>query len=135
MDLGSGGSVVVVTGASSGIGLATAERLLDEGATVVACARREPQLRAALGDFGDARLLIVAGDVNEQHDMDRLVASTVEAFGRLDGVACVAGRGMHGHALDLHNEQWAREVDSKISGVVNLVRAARPHLAVSNGRV
>jgi len=134
MDLGLGGRVVVVTGASSGIGLATARRLLDEGATVVACARREPELRAAITDIGDDRLLLVPGDVCEQQDMEHLVASTVDTFGRLDGVACVAGWGTVGHALDLGPDEWSHEIDAKISGVINLVRAARPHLA-AGGRV
>lgn len=135
MDLGLAGRVVIVTGASSGIGLAAARRLVEEGSRVVACARREPELRAAFHGMGDAQLLLVAGDVNDQDDMNHLVASAMEAFGRLDGVACVAGRGRHGHALELRNEEWTRELDTKVSGVINLVRAARPHLAANSGRV
>ena len=101
MDLGLRDRVVVVTGASSGIGLATCRLLIDEGADVVACARREGALESALNDLPSTKVLAVAGNVNEQSDMNAVVDLAMHRFGRLDGVACIAGRGNHGHALDL----------------------------------
>ena len=135
MDLGLRDRVVVVTGASSGIGLATCRLLIDEGADVVACARREGALESALSDLPSTKVLAVAGNVNEQSDMNAVVDLAMHRFGRLDGVACIAGRGNHGHALDLSTDEWNQELSFKISSITNIVRAARSHLAERNGRV
>lgn len=135
MDLGLRGRVVIVTGASSGIGLDTCRLLVEEGAAVLACARREKTLEAAVGELPTKSMLAIAGDVNDQEDMNAVVDAAMRRFGRIDGLACIAGRGTHGHSLDLSTDQWNREMSSKISGVTNIVRAARSHLAARRGRI
>src|SRR6059058_492094 len=93
--------VVAITGASAGIGRATAIRLARDGAAVAICARRDDRLRtvaAAIAAAGGQPLPIVA-DVTRVGDMERFVATTVERFGRLDVMMCNAGFGIAG-AID-----------------------------------
>src|SRR5476649_2670582 len=85
--------VVAITGASAGIGRATARRLARDGAAVVICARRAELLHAAAREIeaeGGQALAVVA-DVTNEDDMNRLVARSVEQFGRLDVMICNAG--------------------------------------------
>ncbi len=101
----------------------------------MACARRKVALDLATGDLPASRMLAVAGDVNVPSDMKAVVDAAIRRFGRLDGIACLAGRGIHGHGLELSSDEWARELSSKISGVTNIVGAARGHLAADHGRI
>ncbi|MFQ5556517.1 MAG: SDR family NAD(P)-dependent oxidoreductase [Acidimicrobiales bacterium] len=135
MDLELTDRVVIATGASSGIGQATVGVLLEEGAKVVACARDQTRLSASVDQLDPSRVPAVPGDVTSADEMTGLVATTLDRFDRLDGVACLAGRAASGHALDLTAKQWAIEIDDKISGVMNLVRAACPELAATAGRI
>src|SRR5690242_21752616 len=81
MDLGLSGRTALVSGASSGLGLASAEALAEEGANVVLFARRADQLSEHAARLGG---VAVAGDVNEDADLERAVATAVERFGGLD---------------------------------------------------
>jgi NAD(P)-dependent dehydrogenase (short-subunit alcohol dehydrogenase family) len=92
------GKIVIITGASSGIGEAAAVRLAREGATVVVAARRADRLQALTGEIDSAggRALAVACDVTSDEDRRRLVKETLGAFGRIDALVNNAGYGQRG---------------------------------------
>ena len=93
--------VVAITGASAGIGRATALRLAHDGAAVALCARRRDRLEALAAEIERAggRAIAVSGDVTCDEDMHGLVARTAERFGRLDVMICNAGFGIAGAIL------------------------------------
>jgi NAD(P)-dependent dehydrogenase (short-subunit alcohol dehydrogenase family) len=120
------GRVVVVTGASAGIGYATAVRLAGEGARVVAVARRVDRLDALvrrLQDAGGAGLAVPA-DVTSDADMTRVVDRAVDAFGRLDVMVCNAGIGYHGTLDETPPADMRRVVDVNLLGTLYAARAA-----------
>lgn len=85
--------VVVVTGASGGIGRGIARALLDEGARIVLTDLDQPRLEALAAELaaGDARTLGVAADVSSETDIERVLTSTLEHFGTVDGLVNNAG--------------------------------------------
>lgn len=124
------GTVALVTGASSGIGEATAKRLAAEGATVAVAARRVDRLRALVGEIEDAggRALAVESDVTDRAQGEALVERTVAEIGRLDIVVNNAGVMLLGPALEAPVEEWERMVDLNIKGLLYVAKAALPHL-------
>ena len=133
MDLQLNGRVVAVTGASSGVGLATTRLLVAEGANVVASARDLGRLQDAVGDLaGPGKVHTVSCDVVDRASVEAMVAEGVEVFGGLDGVVCNAGRSLMASISDTTDEQIREELDLKVFGAWNVVRAARPHLAASD---
>lgn len=132
MDLQLGDRVVVVTGASSGVGLATTRLLVAEGARVVACARDGERLAKAVADLtGPGRVHGVTCDVTDRAAVEAMVAEGAEVFGGVDGVVCNAGRSLMATLSDTTDEQLRDELDLKVFGAWNVIRAARPHLARS----
>src|SRR5450756_862420 len=120
--------VVAITGASSGIGRATALRLARDGAGLVICARRADRLHevaAAVISAGGQALAIVA-DVTIDADMQGLVASAVERFGRLDVMMCNAGFGIAGAIDDITPDQMRTLMDVNYFGTYYAARAALP---------
>ncbi len=124
------GTVALVTGASSGIGEATAKRLAAEGATVAVAARRVDRLRALVGEIEDAggRALAVESDVTDRAQAEALVERTVAEIGRLDVVVNNAGVMLLGPALEAPVEEWERMVDLNVKGLLYVAKAALPHL-------
>jgi NADP-dependent 3-hydroxy acid dehydrogenase YdfG len=120
--------VVAITGASAGIGRATALRLAKEGAALALCARRRERLDEVAGDItkGGGRALAIAADVTSEPDMRRFVAGTVERFGRLDVMMCNAGFGVYGAIDTIPAEQLRHIVDVNYLGTCYAVRAALP---------
>src|SRR4051812_25757336 len=110
--------VVAITGASAGIGRATALRLARDGDALAICARRSDQLQAAAADIGAAggQALPIVADVARASDMDRFVAATVERFGRLDAMICNAGFGIAGAIDDITPEQMRELIDVNYMG-------------------
>src|ERR1700730_14786100 len=92
------GQVAIVTGASAGIGEATARKLAGEGATVVLAARRADRLEALKRQLDSAggRALAVAGDITDAQDRARRVDETLHTFGRIDALVNNAGYGQRG---------------------------------------
>ncbi len=118
--------VVAITGASAGIGRATAVRLAREGAAVAICARRADRLDAVAAEItatGGQALPIVA-DVTRAEDMDAFVAKTVERFGRLDVMMCNAGFGIAGAIDDITPDQMQKLMDVNYTGTYHATRAA-----------
>src|SRR5438876_53106 len=102
--------VALITGASAGIGAATARALARTGCRVTVMARRQDRLDAVVRDIRDAGGYAhpVAGDVTSDDDVDRAVAETVRIFGGLDIVVANAGAGFHGALADTPADAMAR---------------------------
>ncbi|GGI02844.1 SDR family oxidoreductase [Egicoccus halophilus] len=122
-------AVVVVTGASSGIGRATAEALVRAGSTVVAVARREDALRE-LADGFDAearqRLVVEAADVNDAEALERVARDTVGRFGKLDAWVNNAAVNQYGRFEEVPLDEWRRVIETNLLGYAHGARAALP---------
>jgi len=124
------GTVALVTGASSGIGEATARELARRGAAVVIAARRRDRLEALAQEIEQAggRALAIETDVTDQEQVKRLIAETVDALGRLDTVINNAGLMLIGPTVDAPVEEWDRMIALNLQGLLYVAHAALPHL-------
>jgi NADP-dependent 3-hydroxy acid dehydrogenase YdfG len=123
-------TVALVTGASSGIGEATAEALAREGASVALVARRADRLEgvAARVRKGGRRALTIEGDVTDQRQAQDAVQRTVSELGRLDILINNAGVMLLGPAVGAPLEEWQRMLDVNVAGLLYCAHAAVPHL-------
>ena len=126
-------TVVALTGASAGIGNATARLLVEEGAKVVVGARRSERLEQLVQELGAENVAAVTMDVRSPEDNRRLVATAIERFGRLDSIVPNAGIGLYGGITDHDDEHVAEMMETNYAGTVWSVRAAVPHLRDSGG--
>lgn len=134
MDLQLKGRTVVITGASSGVGLATAAMLSDEGANLAVCAREADRLSAALEAVGvdHERVHACSCDVTDREAVEGFIDGARERFGGIDGVVCNAGRSLMARLDEATDEAIRAEFDLKIFGAWNVVRSARSALAESD---
>lgn len=126
----SNGRVVVITGASSGIGRAAARLFAREGAVVVLSARREPLLHEVADEVirSGGRAMSVPADVREPDQLRRVAERAVEAFGGIDVWINNAGIASFGRFEDTPPDAFAAVMDTTFNGVVNGFRAVLPHL-------
>jgi 3-oxoacyl-[acyl-carrier protein] reductase len=130
MDLGLKGRTAIVSGASSGLGLATAEALAGEGANVTMFARRREVLEREADRIG---ALAVRGDVTNPRDLANVVERTVEAFGGLDILVWNSGGPPPGTATQMTPESIEEAVELLLLPAVRLVELCLPHLVQSAG--
>jgi 3-oxoacyl-[acyl-carrier protein] reductase len=130
MDLGLKGRTVLVCGASSGLGLASAESLAAEGANVTMFARRRDVLERESDRLG---ALAVRGDVTLPQDLERAVAKTIEAFGGLDVLVWNSGGPPAGSGTDVTPDVLAQTLELMLEPAVRLVHLALPYLEQSAG--
>ena len=130
MDLGLKGRTAIVSGASSGLGLATAEALAGEGANVTMFARRREVLEREADRIG---ALAVRGDVTNPRDLAAVVERTVEAFGGLDILVWNSGGPPPGTASAVTPESIEEAVELLLTPLIRLVGLCLPHLTQSKG--
>ncbi|GHO57063.1 oxidoreductase [Ktedonobacter robiniae] len=124
------GKVVVITGASSGLGEATARHLSAGGATVVLGARRTERIQALANELnGDGgKALALQTDVTDADQMKRLVDAAVQTYGRVDVMINNAGLMPHSPLERLKVDDWNRTIDVNIKGVLYGIAAALPYM-------
>jgi NADP-dependent 3-hydroxy acid dehydrogenase YdfG len=124
------GTVALVTGASSGIGEATARTLAADGATVAMLARRGDRLRALADELRSdgTTTLVLEADIADRQQVEAAVERVVAELGRLDTVINNAGVSFTGPVSDAPPEEWDRMLAVNVEGVLHATRAALPHL-------
>jgi NADP-dependent 3-hydroxy acid dehydrogenase YdfG len=119
--------VIVITGASSGIGAAAARKLAQLGAKVVLAARREDQLKALVNDLGENAVYVVT-DVSKRTDLDNLIAQAISKFGHVDVLWNNAGVMPISFFEEGLVDEWDRMIDINIKGVLYGINAVLPHM-------
>ncbi|MGC2353422.1 MAG: SDR family oxidoreductase [Candidatus Udaeobacter sp.] len=124
------GKVVVITGASSGLGEAAARLLSAQGATVVLGARRSDRLQSLADELSGSggKALAVATDVTHRNQVKRLVDTAAQKFGRVDAMINNAGIMPRAPLERLTIDDWDRTIDVNIKGVLYGIAAALPHM-------
>jgi NADP-dependent 3-hydroxy acid dehydrogenase YdfG len=122
------GTVALVTGASSGIGEATALALAEEGASVALVARRRDKLEALAERIGGGKALVIEADVTDVEQAQQAVQTTVGELGRLDTLVNNAGVMLLGPIVGAPIEEWQRMVNLNVLGLLYCTHAALPHL-------
>tara|TARA_R110002072_G_scaffold10726_40_gene49752 strand:+ start:4052 stop:4864 length:813 start_codon:yes stop_codon:yes gene_type:complete len=127
--------VAVVTGGSSGIGLASAAAFLQDGAKVAICGRNRERLDEAVAELerisGAENILAVVCDVLDEADVENLRDRVIETFGRCDALVCNAGQARASNFYTTSDQDWRDEFDLKFFSVLRPVRAFEKHLAGS----
>jgi NAD(P)-dependent dehydrogenase (short-subunit alcohol dehydrogenase family) len=133
------GQTAIVTGASSGIGKAIAERFADDGADVVICSREQgnvdPVAEGIEGSDRPGSVLAVECDVTDRDAVEALVEATVEAFGGVDCLVNNAGASFMAGFGDISENGWETIVDINLTGTYHCTQAAKPHLEDGGGTV
>ncbi|WP_129115521.1 SDR family oxidoreductase [Halegenticoccus tardaugens] len=132
------GATTLVTGATSGIGRATALALAERGANVALAARREERLdsiaKTLRADHG-VETLAVPTDVSDEAQVERMIEQTTEKFDSLDVLVNNAGLGREGSVEELSTEDYRQMMDVNVDGMFFATRAAIPHLRESSGNL
>jgi meso-butanediol dehydrogenase/(S,S)-butanediol dehydrogenase/diacetyl reductase len=128
------GKVIIVTGAASGIGLATAHRLYDEGGSLVLADIDRAKLDA-LTSLSAERIHCIRADISLQADADALIAAAVARFGRIDGLVNAAGIDQGGTITDFSVADWHRTFRVNVDGPYLLAREAIAHLIATRGSI
>jgi len=124
------GKVAIVTGSTKGTGRAIAERLVNEGASVVVSSSTPKDVEAVAEQLGEQAIGIPC-DVGDPSACERLVAEAVERLGRLDVLVNNAGFGIFKPISEMSVEEWRRQIDVNLGGVFYCSKAALPHLSSS----
>jgi NADP-dependent 3-hydroxy acid dehydrogenase YdfG len=125
--------VLIITGASSGIGAATARRAVEFGQRVVLAARSTDKLETLAAELGgEEQALAVRCDVTSWGDQQQLVATALDRFGRLDAFFANAGFGAKRGFLEESVEHWRAMVDTNVFGAALSIRACLPHFREQN---
>src|SRR5262249_50724110 len=128
--------VAFITGGATGIGAATAKRLLADGYLVAVTARGHESLKRFAEQVGDpASLLTLQSDTSDPAQVEKAVDATVERFGRLDLAIASAGFATSGNVADGDPAQWREMVLTNVLGPALVVKAVLPRLSRTRGRI
>ena len=132
------GRVAVVTGGTSGIGLALVRGLAKAGADIVPLSRRQEQVNAAAGEVEalGRRALRVTGDVTDRASLEKALAATMEGFGRVDILVNCAGITKRTPTLDVSDAEWGSIIETNLTGTLRACQVfGRQMLAAGYGRI
>ena len=127
--------IAVITGAGSGIGAATAQRLAEEGATVILVGRTKDKLDAVAADLPADRAIVHPADVADASAVNALFEQVITDHGRLDILVNNAGKATGGAITDTDDDTWRQIMSINVDGVFHCCRAALPHLIESRGNI
>jgi NAD(P)-dependent dehydrogenase (short-subunit alcohol dehydrogenase family) len=135
MDLAVSGRGYLIVGGTAGMGLATAEVLVAEGANVAVVGRNSTRAEAAVAKLGADHTIAIVGDVAIPGESERVVDEAAAAMDGLAGIAVTTGTGSgsHSNLEGASDEVWSAAVDDILLGIVRTVRAAVPHLVAGGG--
>jgi 3-oxoacyl-[acyl-carrier protein] reductase len=135
MELGLQGKVAVVTGATEGIGRATALRLAQEGAKVAICARGQVKLDQTAAELKRAgtEVLAMSADMSKAADIERFMKAVADRFGRIDILVNNAGTSARGKFLEIEDKTWSLDIELKVFGAIRCTRLAVPHMKKNGG--
>lgn len=137
MDLELHGKAFLITGGTDGLGLALAQGLAGEGASVAVCGRDPGRVDAAgtlLGEAG-GDVLAQQADVTNSADLDAFVEAAIERWGRIDGIVHNAGRAAGGPIQSIDDTAWESDFQLKLMAAVRLTRLALPELRATGGSI
>jgi len=134
------GKVALITGASSGIGEATAIHFSSLGASLVICGRNAENLQAAkskclANGLQDKEVLIVQGDVTKQHDLESLVDQAIKHFGKIDILINSAGIIINGGVMSAKIEAYDELMNVNVRSIIQLCQLVTPHLIKTKGTI
>lgn len=118
--------VIIIMGASSGIGEATVRKIAEKGGKQVIAARREDKLKAIADSLPDAEIRYMAADVSKYEDVKKVVKLAVDTYGLVDVIFNNAGIMPTGNLIEAHREEWKKMLDINIMGVLNGISAVLP---------
>ncbi|NYE23986.1 SDR family NAD(P)-dependent oxidoreductase [Pigmentiphaga litoralis] len=135
MELGLQGKVAVVTGATAGIGYATARKFVEEGARVAICARTAESVERTVKQLRDlgGDVFGMAADISQPASIDAFFAAVDKTFGRIDILVNNAGTSKRGPFLQMTDEDWAGDMELKVYGAIRCSRVAIPHMKKQGG--
>lgn len=126
--------IVLITGASSGIGAATAEKLVNSGHKVILTARSEDKLNALVDKLGSEHALAISGDATHFEHLQKVVAKGVERFGRLDAVFANAGMGANTPGVENGDpKEWDAMIDINVNALIYTAKASLKELKKTTG--
>jgi 3-oxoacyl-[acyl-carrier protein] reductase len=140
LDLELDDKIAIVTGASRGLGFASAAALVEEGCRVAICARGQERLHEAAQSLRQRapradRVLAIVADMATSDGVERLIATAVEAFGGLDILVNNVGLGRGSTITETSDEEWQEAIDQTLMPAVRASRLAVPHMRVRGGGV
>lgn len=128
--------VILITGASSGIGKELAKKLAYKKAKLILVARREEKLKEVAESLGDlSQVITVRADVTQRAEVDQAVQSGIDRFGKLDILVNVAGQGYFGPIASMDMKAFDQVVKTNVYGLLNMVQASVPSLKKTQGMV
>jgi 3-oxoacyl-[acyl-carrier protein] reductase len=135
MDLGLKGKVALITGGTRGIGMSCARVLGDEGCTVAICARGKEGLSAAAEEIRatGAEVLAIRADMSVREDVKNFVDAAANKLGRIDILVNNAGAGRLSDLMELPEEEFRRNIDLMLFGVINCSKEVIPHMRTQGG--
>ena len=125
--------VVIVTGAASGIGGATAERFLNEGACVVLVDKQKKKLEQKVKNRPPEKYLVVETDISVEKEVKAMVAKAIKTFGQIDVLVNNAGIAIMGKILEVSASDWKKQMATNLDGAFYCSKEVMPHLIETQG--